>query len=454
MKNMTLREIAATCNGTYYGCDCNLDKEVSDVVIDSRKISKDCLFVAIKGARVDGHDFIPQVIEGGALCALSEKVIEGANYSYIVVKSCTQALKDLAAHYRTALGIKVVGISGSVGKTSTKEMIASVLGKKYNVLKTEGNFNNEIGLPLTIFRIREEHEVAVLEMGISHFGDMEPLASIAKPDICVITNIGYAHLENLKTRDGILKEKTDMFRFMNEGGTIILNGNDDKLSTVEDYKGTKPVFFGTECNRAYSACDINDMGLEGTEALFKTPDSEFKAHIFVPGAHMILNALAGIAVGRTLGMEDADIKKGIEALLPIAGRNNIIKTEKYTIIDDCYNANPASMKASLDVLKKAKTRKVAILGDMFELGEDEKAMHAEIGAYAATLPVDILVCIGDLSRNMEDGARRICSETKIYWYKIKEAFIDDIDTILEDGDTILVKASHGMEFPEIIKKLK
>ena len=169
---------------------------------------------------------------------------------------------------------------------------------------------------------------------------------------------------------------------------------------------------------------------------------------------MILNALAGIAVARTLGMNDEDIVKGIEALRPMAGRNNIIKTEKYTVIDDCYNANPASMKASLDVLKKANTRKVAILGDMFELGDKEKEMHAEIGAYAATLPVDVLICIGDLSREMESGARKVCSETKIYWYKIKEVFIDDMKDILQDGDTILVKASHGMEFTEIIKNLK
>lgn len=454
MKNMTLKEIAAACNGTYYGPEENLNKEVSDVVIDSRKVSKGSLFVAIKGERVDGHTFIPQVMENGALCSISEKVLEDADFSYIVVESSEKALKDLAAHYRNSLDIKVIGITGSVGKTSTKEMIASVLEKKFNVLKTEGNFNNEIGLPLTIFRIREEHEIAVLEMGISHFGDMEPLASIARPDICVVTNIGFAHLENLKTRDGILQEKTDMFRFMKDNGTIILNGDDDKLSTVKDYQGVKPVFFGVESDSPYFASDINDMGLEGIEATFNTPDSTFTAHVFVPGLHMILNALAGIAVGRSLGMEDVDIKAGIEALRPMAGRNNIIKTDKYTVIDDCYNANPASMKASLDVLKKANTRKVAILGDMFELGENEKAMHAEIGAYAATVPVDVLVCIGDLSREMEAGARKVCSETKIYWYKIKEVFIDDMNDILKDGDTILVKASHGMEFPEIIKNLK
>ena len=225
MKNMTLKEIAVACGGIYYGDEDCYYKEVSSVTIDSRKIEKDCLFVAIRGARVDGHMFIPQSIRDGALCALSEKRIEGASYPYIMVNSCVQALKDIAEHYRRSLHVKVVGISGSVGKTSTKEMIASVLGQKFKVLKTEGNFNNEIGLPLTVFKIREDHEVAVLEMGISDFGEMERLAKIARPDICVITNIGCAHLEQLKSREGILKAKTEMFLYMNPNGSIVLNGD-------------------------------------------------------------------------------------------------------------------------------------------------------------------------------------------------------------------------------------
>ena len=197
MKHMSLQEIATACGGTYYGDKALLSKEVSGVAIDSRKIEPDYLFIPIKGARVDGHDFIPQVMEKGALCTLSEHPLTDVSHPYIVVESCEQALKSIAEHYRTSLGIKVVGITGSVGKTSTKEMIASVLSQKYNVLKTEGNFNNEIGLPLTIFNIRDEHEIAILEMGISDFGEMHRLAQMARPDICVITNIGLCHLENL-----------------------------------------------------------------------------------------------------------------------------------------------------------------------------------------------------------------------------------------------------------------
>ena len=295
MKNMTLKEIAVACGGIYYGDDESYYKEVSSVVIDSRKVEKDCLFIAIRGTRVDGHMFIPQTIRDGALCALSEKRIENASYPYILVISCEQALKDIAEHYRKSLNLKVVGVTGSVGKTSTKEMIASVLGEKYDVLKTAGNFNNEIGLPLTIFNIREEHEVAVLELGISNFGEMERLAKIARPDICVITNIGVAHLEHLKSRDGILKAKTEIFLYMNPNGSIILNGDDDKLSTVHPANGIQPVFFGLDDSRDFYADQVESCGLRGTNAVFHTPNSTFSAHISIPGEHMVLNALAGIA---------------------------------------------------------------------------------------------------------------------------------------------------------------
>ena len=261
MKAMTLREIAAACGGHYYGDKTKLDMEVTGVAIDSRKVEEGYLFVPIKGARVDGHSFIPQVMGKGALCTLSEVVLEGVSHPYILVKSSEQALKDLAEHYRKALNIKVVGITGSVGKTSTKEMIGSVLSQKYNVLKTAGNFNNEIGLPLTIFNIRDEHEVAVLEMGISDFGEMHRLAKMARPDICVITNIGLCHLENLGDRDGILKAKTEMFDFAQPNATIILNGDDDKLITVKDWDGYSPLYFGLSTEMNAFAKDIHSLSL-------------------------------------------------------------------------------------------------------------------------------------------------------------------------------------------------
>lgn len=453
MKHMTLAEIAQSCRGTYHGSSVHLEKEVSSVTIDSRKIQKDSLFIAIKGARVDGHDLIPQTIEAGALCALSEKELGDVPFSYILVDSCKQALKDLAEHYRRSLEIKVVGISGSVGKTSTKEMIASVLSQKYCVLKTEGNFNNEIGLPLTVFNIREEHEVAVLEMGISDFGEMTRLAKIARPDICVITNIGCAHLEQLKSRDGILKAKTEMLDYMNPRGQIVFNGDDDKLRAFTPENGIEPVYFGLSEGCTFRAEQVTDRGLGGSDAEFVTPDSRFSAHISIPGSHMIHNAMAGTAVGRVLGLTDEQIRAGIEALVPLAGRNHLIRTKKYTIIDDCYNANPASMKAALDVLAKADTRTAAILGDMGELGENWKELHQEVGSYAAKSGIPVLVCIGEMAAEIAKGARDAGAEN-VNLFTSKDDFFANLDHVLESGDTILVKASHMMGFSEIVARLE
>ncbi len=456
MKNMSLQKIADACGGTYHGPEESLSREVSCVVIDSRKIQKDGLFIAIRGARVDGHTFIPQVMEKGALCSVSEQDLGDVPYPYIKVDSCEQALKDIAEHYRRSLNIKVVGISGSVGKTSTKEMIASVLSQKYNVLKTEGNFNNEIGLPLTVFNLREEHEVAVLEMGISGFGEMTRLARIARPDLCVITNIGVAHIENLGSRDGILRAKTEMFAFMNPDGTIILNGDDDKLRGFTPDNGIQPVYFGLDPSCPYHAEQIRNMGLKGTTAEFVTPSERFEAHISIPGDHMVYNALAGIAAGQALGMTADEIRQGIEQLVPIAGRNHLIETDRYSIIDDCYNANPVSMKSSLSVLSGADTRTVAILGDMFELGNSEKEMHYETGAFAADAGINVLICIGGLSAETARGAREASSgsDMEVLHYDTKEDFLNEAGQILHKNDTILVKASHAMDFAKIVEELQ
>ena len=464
MKHMSLQEIAAACGGVYHGDPAAAAREVSGVVIDSRKVEKDSLFVAIKGARVDGHSFIPQVMEKGALCSVSEQDLGDVDYPYIRVASCEQALKDIAEHYRRSLDIKVVGISGSVGKTSTKEMIASVLSQKYSVLKTEGNFNNEIGLPLTVFNIREEHEVAVLEMGISNFGEMTRLAKIARPDICVFTNIGVAHIESLGSRDGILKAKTEMIDYMNPEGAIIVNGDDDKLRGFTPQNGLTPVCFGLDASCPFHAEQVTGRGLKGTDVHFVTPVSSFDAHISIPGRHMVYNALAATAVGYALGLTDEEIAQGIASNVPIAGRNNLIEGKHYTVIDDCYNANPASMKSSLDVLAYADTRTVAVLGDMFELGTDEKKMHYNVGVHAAEKGINVLICIGDLSAEIARGARETVNSTEaengtpsagmeIHHYKTKAEFFEDAKNVLKEGDTILVKASHGMEFPEIVERL-
>lgn len=457
MKNLTIKNITEACEGVLFNCNDEKKNniEVTDVVIDSRKVTKGCLFIAIKGARVDGHDFIENVIkEGGAMCAISEKRLD-ANVPYILVKSTLQAIMDIAAYYRKVMGIPVVGITGSVGKTSTKEMISSVLEEKYNVLKTEGNFNNEIGLPLTIFRLREEHQIAILEMGISHFGDMTKLASIATPDMCVITNIGVCHLENLINRDGVLKAKTEVFDFLPPDGKIILNGDDDKLITVKEYKGIKPIFYGINGDFDIKGTDIAALGLKGSFFTMKYDGLSTDVYIKVPGAHMVHNALAAAAVGREFGMTPDEIKHGIEKVRAVNGRINVIETDRYTIIDDCYNANPVSVKAAIDVLTYAKGRKVAILGDMFELGDNEIELHESVGEYIAGKNINLIICIGRLSRHICDKAIEdgVSSDNVIHYDKIED-FINTASDYLKKGDNILIKASHGMNFTKIVEYLK
>ena len=454
MKHMSLKEIVAACGGTYHGDASLLDKNVAGVAIDSRKIEKDWLFIPIKGARVDGHSFIPQVMEGGALCTLSEQDLGNVSYPYILVASCEIALKAIAEHYRTALGIKVVGITGSVGKTSTKEMISSVLSQKYNVLKTAGNFNNEIGVPLTIFNIRDEHEVAILEMGINHFGEMHRLAKMARPDVCVITNIGLCHLEHLIDRDGVLRAKSEIFDFIKDDAAIVLNGDDDKLATVKEVGNIKASFFGLDPSLDAYADNIQSKSLRGTSCSLHVGSLDMDVLIPIPGDHMVYNALAGALVGTKLGLTADEIKAGIEALTPVSGRNNLIATDNLLIIDDCYNANPISTKASLDVLATADNRKVAILGDMFELGENEKELHYGVGAYAAEKEIDVLIAIGELSKNTVKGALEKNSDMNIYHFETKADFFAEMNNLLQKDDAVLVKASHGMEFPEIVDKLR
>lgn len=454
MKNLTLKNLALACNGTYVGAKEIEDKEVTCIFTDSRKAEAGGLFVPIKGARVDAHDFIEQVMEKGVLATLSEKDLGEKPFPYILVKSSLTAVKDIAEFYLKQLQIPVVGITGSVGKTSTKEVIASVLAQKYNTLKTQGNFNNELGLPLTIFRLRGEHEMAVLEMGISDFGEMHRLAKIARPNTCVITNIGLCHLEFLKSRDGILKAKTEIFDYLQSDGHIILNGDDDKLVTVQEAKGIKPVFFGVENHQGIWADEIKPEGLKGISCCIHAGEESFSVLIPVPGKHSVYNALAATAVGLTYGLTIEEIRKGIESLQSVSGRFHIIETPEYTVIDDCYNANPISMKASLDVLTDALGRKVAILGDMGELGADERKMHQEVGRYAAEREIDVLLCVGELSADMAEAARTVSSKTQVEHFANKEDLMKELPELLEKGDTVLVKASHFMEFGEIVEKLK
>jgi UDP-N-acetylmuramoyl-tripeptide--D-alanyl-D-alanine ligase len=457
MQNLTLSNIAAACEGRYIGPEEKKQETITGAVTDSRQVEEGFLFIPIKGEKADGHDFIPDVFTKGALAVFSEHPLENPAGPYILVESSTEAMKKLAAFYRKGLDIQVVGITGSVGKTSTKEMIASVLEQKYRVLKTAGNFNNEIGLPLTIFRIRQEHQVAVLEMGISDFGEMHRLAEMAKPDIAVITNIGLCHLENLGTRDGILKAKTEMFSHMQPSGCAILNGDDDKLATQTIVNGRPAVFYGiSEGESAFPvyASQVRNLGFEGLEAQIHTPDGSFPVKISIPGAHNVYNALAATAVGLQLGLSLPQIRRGIEAAKTIAGRTNFLKINGMTVIDDCYNANPVSMKTALEILSHAKGRSIAVLGDMGELGTDERQLHYEVGTYAGEQKITAVFCAGKLAEEYKNAALLANPVGEVYYFTTREAMTEALLSYVQPQDTILVKASHFMEFPKVVEALQ
>lgn len=456
MKNLTLENIAKAVEGKlFHGENIPADTEAEGVVIDSRQVGKNYIFVAIKGERVDGHDFVRDVFEKDALAMIAERELD-TDRPYILVESSLEALKKLAAYYREGLDTKIVGITGSVGKTSTKEFVSSVLGQKYKVLKTEGNFNNEIGVPLTLFKIRDFHEVAVIEMGISDFGEMHRLSYMVRPDICVMTNIGLCHLENLGSRDGILKAKSEIFDFASRDAVAVLNMDDDKLYSVKEVKNRKPVYYGMNRNADVYAESVEANGIYGTKAVIflKKEDKKIEVKIPLPGKHMVYNAMAAATVGEILGLGAEEIRQGIENIQSVGGRLHIIETEKYTIIDDCYNANPVSVRSSLDVLNNAEERKVAILGDMFELGADEKKLHYQLGEYFKEKQIDMAVLAGELSENTYQGIRDSGAATQVYYYKTLEDLLEYLDIMVQEKDVILVKASHSMHFEKIVEKLR
>lgn len=459
MKNLNLTNLAKACGGKLCNYSKEADREVSGVVLDSRKAEENFLFIASRGARADGHAFIRDVMEKGAAGVVCEIMPEGMQGPYILVEDSLKALKDIAEFYRRQLAVKVIGVTGSVGKTSTKEFIASVLSRRFDVLKTEGNFNNEVGLPLTVLRLRENHEAAVLEMGISDFGEMHRLSRIARPDICVLTNIGQCHLENLKSREGILKAKTEIFDFMSGDGFVCVNGDDDMLATIGEVRGRTPLRFGLQEGNGVYADHIVDHGLFGSSARIHIGDAELQADIPLPGGHMVYNALAAACVGKLLGLTGEEIRDGIGAVRPVGGRSHIMRLAGLTVIDDCYNANPVSMRAAIDLLCSANTGKTAILGDMFELGENTAALHEKVGAYAAEKGLDRIVCIGELAEHIYRGARQAAQRDRktaagIYYFETKEEFFHKMSDVLQKGDTVLVKASHGMAFEDIVKKLE
>lgn len=478
MKNLTPKKIADAVGGTLIGGNAARntavrdseslmdetaaraseapafeDTEVTAVTSDSRNVTEGCLFIPIKGERVDGHTFITDVMKKGALVTLTEQPDAAGTYPHILVPSTTEAIKDLARFYLNGLETPVVSVAGSVGKTSTKEAIASVLSEKFRTLKTLGNFNNDLGLPLTIFRLTEEDEVCVLEMGISHFGEMDVLSSIAPPDVSVITNIGTCHLEFLGDRDGVFKAKTEVFHHLKKGGRVVLNGDDDKLNQVKEVNGQKPVFFGLDPKNDFWADHIEELGLQGISCTLHMEGRTLPVTIPIPGLHMVMNALAAAAVGTLFHETDDEIRAGIENLQTLGGRFKILDVDGIRVIDDCYNANPMSMKASLSVLKDAAGRKVALLGDMGELGVNERTLHREVGVYAATLPLDLVVTAGPLASLIAGEIKTHNPAMAVETCADTDALIKNLPNFIKKGDTVLVKASHFMHFEKLVNVL-
>ena len=447
--NFTVRDALAACNGVFTGDCAVLDTQFTTTCIDSRKAEKNCLFVAIKGENTDGYNYIPSAIEKGALCAVSDRPYDG--YPCIVVNDPVAAFQEIAKAYRNTLNITVVGITGSVGKTTTKEMVASVLSQKYNVVKTEGNFNNGLGLPLTIMSIKPDTEVAVVEMGMNHEGEMRLLSSIAVPSMCIMTNIGISHIENLGSRENILKAKCEIFESMSATARCILNGDDDLLATVDR---PNKCFYGFDNNNDVYIESFYDHGFDGTEFEVCMYGEHYKCSIKIPGRHILFAAMAAMAAGSWLGLTNDQLAEGIMTAQTISGRVNVIHTEKYTIIDDCYNAAPQSMKSGIDLLVRSDNarRSVCVFGDMGELGEDEEYLHRTVGEYAAKNDIGLLIAIGPLSKNIYDGAVRLGQEA--LWFETKEEFLEKSKNILQKDDVILVKASHFMNFTKIVEELK
>lgn len=434
--------------------------EAASVVTDSRKVEPGSLFAAIRGQRTDGHRYIAQCVRDGAGMILAEELPEEAlPVPVICTEDTLRALRDLAEYYLAVLDIPTVGIIGSVGKTSTKEAAASVLSQKYHILKTEGNFNNELGVPLTVFRLREEHEMAVLEMGINHFGEMTRLARIVRPRTVIMTNIGFSHIEFLGSQEGILRAKSEVFAYLAEDGCAVLNADDPLLASLADRGEFRKVFYGIgpgdpSLPRQVWADQIEPLGFQGSRCMLHTPDDVFPVTIPMPGRHNVSNALAAAAAGWVWHLTPEQICEGIRQTGTLEGRFHVLRTDRLTIIDDCYNASPASMEASLDLLRDVSGRKAALLGDMGELGPESSRLHEEVGAFAASEGrCDVLYCVGEDSRRMAEAAAARNASLPVKWYPDLDSLLAEKDSLFHPGDTVLVKASHFMHFEKAVQSL-
>lgn len=474
MKGLFIHEVLKAVAGVCSGNRNYLVREIEAADTDSRKLVKNGLFFAIKGNKVDSHIFIKDLFkENKIICAIGEAsykevfgtVDEKVEGIYIQVQNVYRALLEVAKLYRSLLKVKIVGITGSVGKTGTKEMIATVLSQKYKVHKTQGNYNNEIGVPLTIFGIEPEHEIAVVEMGINGFGQMSTLASVVRPDIMVMTNIGHCHLEQLIDRDGVLKAKSEVLDYLMPNGKIVLNSDDDKLSEIHEWsivgKENKlerliPISFGIRNQKANVLAKEISLSDDGCADFSVERDGEiFNISLNLIGVHHIYNALAAIVVAELFDMKHSDMIAGLEQTDALSGRANLYHLSNgIRLIDDCYNANPDSMRAALSSLSGMKgENKIAIIGDMLELGENSEVEHRGIAEFISRKTEIKRVCfVGKQMLN----AYLVIKENE----DIESKYFEDIESLnqkinseIKSEDIILIKASHSMNFDKIKENL-
>lgn len=445
---LKLSEIISATGGTLVsGKD---DVIITSVTTNSRKATVGSLFVPLAGENADGHNYISDAVSNGAAASLTMKdTLYDTNL--IKVSDTRLMLSKIANLYRQKFNITLVALTGSVGKTTTKEFCANVCEQKKITVRTDKNYNNDIGMPFTLFKLNRSTEAAVVEMGMSDFGEIELLSKTALPDVAIITNIGTAHIEFLKSRDGILKAKTEILTGLKEDGIVILNGDDDKLITLKDKLKQKTIFIGIE----NQACDVSAKDISQTEdgIRFTISGREFLIPIF--GIHNVYNALCAYVLGKILEMTDEEIQKGFSSYKSDGIRQTIIKKDSYTIINDCYNANPQSAKSSLDILRSIEAkRKIAVLGDMKELGEKSRELHMEVGKYAITSGADVIIALGDESYAIIDGAKGVSQkDTEFYHYDTTDEIVSHIKKTQKEGDLYLIKGSHSMHMEKISELL-
>ena len=446
MKTMTLRLAAAACGGKLIGCP-DPEMGIGRVAIDSRNIQPGDLFAAYRGEKTDGHQYIRTALEKGAICALAEYLPEDVEGPVLLVPDVQRALEQICTAYRETLSIPIIGITGSVGKTTAKEMIAAVLARRYRVLKTEGNFNNQIGVPMTLSRIEKEHEAAVVEMGISGFGEMTELARMAKPTMAVFTVIGHAHLEFLHDLQGVLRAKTEMLDFLPEDGAVVCNGDDALLKTIQCPQ--RLLRFGTGEDCEIRADEITLLPDGSTRCRIVCGERIIRAEIPAFGKQMIYAALEGAAVGIAMGLSDREIEAGIADFSNVGRRSAVTVTDYVTVIDDSYNANPDSMRCAVDSLTETPGRHVCLFADMLELGEESPEMHRSLGKYAREKGVALVAAYGPNGREIAEGA----AEAGRY-FEDRESLLAALPTLLQKGDRVLVKASLGMRISPVADAVK